>query len=1097
MSTISPSPLPPALSGPIPTNAETKDKEIPTDITNNNVRPSLSRPLSEISENEQHRRSLNKLNNTTSGASASNRSSIHSNYKKDRQTPSRPVSEVIEEKTPSTTMAPTSTSNNSKRMSMGGANGGVQTITLNLVDYAKSQSQIQSQPQPSPSSAPTIQIPPHDSSQTDKVPPPPSPTTKPTPPELPKRPESLLAKKGKEKEKDKDKEKRKSSPKLLDKDLPETGESSRSGVSSFLLAKRASLRPSSLIISYAEVAKPVASPPAVTTPTTQTAFDSVDSLQASTSGTNVSKPATKSKPSWLRRASGTAALRSKSRTPPPKEESTLPTSTSLPPALPPRKGLDPTPEVPTSQSLPEEGMAPPPFPPRKTSYANITAAGSSRSRLGDGEGRPAYSPSGLPPSLPSRDNIGNIRGKIAAWTAAAAQSSGGFARSESSTSLQTQSGAGSNFTSNSQRIPSSAQRVLGHAGSAVQKGWAGLRSRGVGGSISSMSSLGQSSRSKHQNGNGNGYGDSDFAPSTSWGSNLTSSRSSRDRTRSDNYEPGYGVPPPADGPVFETETIIRRGDGVVGKVFGRDVVDAGKEWCIANLDEHLADYEIRRRKCLPAVVIRCVEYLQIWGPKEEGIFRISGRSSHIARLRREFDSGADIDLPKCHPGDLDPHAVAGLFKSYLRELPSPLLTHDLQPQFDSYVRGKGKAVNSRGPLTADNGHMGEKTDLQSLLHQLPQAHWFLLADIVKLLDLIPRHAATNRMTQNALMLSLGPSLNIPGGILNELIEQRETLFAEPPSPSTIETAAALIDFGDVNIPPVTPLSEGHASQLTDENGTSALNMGSTKSKKAPRLPAKPSLTKLFTSSSYTSLPRQKSVDTLHSIINTDPPRVEVPISPASPLPSFETDKPDLNSENSTPKPTIAPLSLFSNEAANVPMPETPPVSSGLEQMEEVHYPAGTVAERSNIFSSSSTSTPIADKFQSTSSPFPPLRDLAKLRGSNGSNLTINSSTSDGNLNRSSNQTDNVNAIRRGTPVFFSSSGVIGHTRSASASATNLFSGTGCTRRKDGEEIDNNSNYNAINNRQKRESSEDIDDGRKEKRLSAGPDNNLRVREYTV
>jgi hypothetical protein len=29
--------------------------------------------------------------------------------------------------------------------------------------------------------------------------------------------------------------------------------------------------------------------------------------------------------------------------------------------------------------------------------------------------------------------------------------------------------------------------------------------------------------------------------------------------------------------------------------------------------------------------------------------------------------GADIDLARCDPGDLDPHAVSGIFKSYLRE----------------------------------------------------------------------------------------------------------------------------------------------------------------------------------------------------------------------------------------------------------------------------------------------------------------------------------------------------------------------------------------------------------------------------------------------
>lgn len=66
-------------------------------------------------------------------------------------------------------------------------------------------------------------------------------------------------------------------------------------------------------------------------------------------------------------------------------------------------------------------------------------------------------------------------------------------------------------------------------------------------------------------------------------------------------------------------------------------------------------------------MIHMLTLVEIWGPKEEGIFRISGRTSHLSRLRKEFDAGADIDLKECHPADLDPHAVAGIFKSYLRE----------------------------------------------------------------------------------------------------------------------------------------------------------------------------------------------------------------------------------------------------------------------------------------------------------------------------------------------------------------------------------------------------------------------------------------------
>lgn len=63
-----------------------------------------------------------------------------------------------------------------------------------------------------------------------------------------------------------------------------------------------------------------------------------------------------------------------------------------------------------------------------------------------------------------------------------------------------------------------------------------------------------------------------------------------------------------------------------------------------------------------------------------------GRAAHVTRLRNEFDTGeweelvvlprvsfkcdftgADYDMSGCTPGDLDPHAVASVFKAYLRE----------------------------------------------------------------------------------------------------------------------------------------------------------------------------------------------------------------------------------------------------------------------------------------------------------------------------------------------------------------------------------------------------------------------------------------------
>lgn len=132
---------------------------------------------------------------------------------------------------------------------------------------------------------------------------------------------------------------------------------------------------------------------------------------------------------------------------------------------------------------------------------------------------------------------------------------------------------------------------------------------------------------------------------------------SRDRTQSADYDPRSGA---SDGPVFQEGVILRAGGERVGRVFGRDLVDVGRTWGVVEAtlsEEKESDWQKRRKQCLPALVVRTVDYceldhppswllvlimiclVEVWGPKEEGVFRISGRSSHIARLRKEFDAG--------------------------------------------------------------------------------------------------------------------------------------------------------------------------------------------------------------------------------------------------------------------------------------------------------------------------------------------------------------------------------------------------------------------------------------------------------------------------
>lgn len=84
---------------------------------------------------------------------------------------------------------------------------------------------------------------------------------------------------------------------------------------------------------------------------------------------------------------------------------------------------------------------------------------------------------------------------------------------------------------------------------------------------------------------------------------------------------------------------------------------------------------------LPAVVYRCLEYLRAKdAASEEGIFRLSGSNVVIRALKERFNNEGDVDF-LADDTYYDVHAVASLFKQYLRELPTTVLTRELHLDF--------------------------------------------------------------------------------------------------------------------------------------------------------------------------------------------------------------------------------------------------------------------------------------------------------------------------------------------------------------------------------------------------------------------------------
>lgn len=93
---------------------------------------------------------------------------------------------------------------------------------------------------------------------------------------------------------------------------------------------------------------------------------------------------------------------------------------------------------------------------------------------------------------------------------------------------------------------------------------------------------------------------------------------------------------------------------------------------------------------MPQVLRSCAEFVEEYGVVD-GIYRLSGVSSNIQKLRQEFEAERKPDLRR----DVylqDIHCVSSLCKAYFRELPDPLLTYRLYDKFAEAVADRKSVV---------------------------------------------------------------------------------------------------------------------------------------------------------------------------------------------------------------------------------------------------------------------------------------------------------------------------------------------------------------------------------------------------------------------
>ncbi|XP_066877950.1 rho GTPase-activating protein 44 isoform X2 [Kogia breviceps] len=139
----------------------------------------------------------------------------------------------------------------------------------------------------------------------------------------------------------------------------------------------------------------------------------------------------------------------------------------------------------------------------------------------------------------------------------------------------------------------------------------------------------------------------------------------------------------------------------------------------------------------------CVTMLLECGMQEEGLFRVAPSASKLKKLKAALDCCV-VDVQEC---SADPHAIAGALKSYLRELPEPLMTFEL---YDEWIQ-------------ASNIQEQDKR-LQALWNaceKLPKANYNNIRYLIKFLSKLSEYQDVNKMTPSNMAIVLGPNLLWP------------------------------------------------------------------------------------------------------------------------------------------------------------------------------------------------------------------------------------------------------------------------------------------------------------------------------------------------
>ncbi|KAF2280701.1 uncharacterized protein EI97DRAFT_388732 [Westerdykella ornata] len=146
---------------------------------------------------------------------------------------------------------------------------------------------------------------------------------------------------------------------------------------------------------------------------------------------------------------------------------------------------------------------------------------------------------------------------------------------------------------------------------------------------------------------------------------------------------------------------------------------------------------------MPALPWRCIDYLNMKGTEEEGLYRVPGAAHTIKYYEQKFDQDRDVDLIADENLN-DPNVIGSLFKNWLRQLPDEIFPKAIQAKIQQECQGAKSAPQM----------------LKDELSKLPPFNYYLLFAITCHISLLHSCSELNKMNYNNLCICFQPAIKI-------------------------------------------------------------------------------------------------------------------------------------------------------------------------------------------------------------------------------------------------------------------------------------------------------------------------------------------------